>query len=105
MLPDSWYRFVCRASVALYYRRVHVVGRERLPRGDGGPVLYVGLHRNGAVDGMVYKTVLPEATFLVAARLLRSPLGRVFFTGIPVDRAGDAGGRAPAERALGACVE
>jgi len=35
---------------SLYYRRVKLVYPECLPRG-AGPILYLGLHRNGAVDG------------------------------------------------------
>jgi 1-acyl-sn-glycerol-3-phosphate acyltransferase len=105
MLPDSWYRGVCRVATALYYRRVRLVGRgvDR-DAGRDTAVLYVGLHRNGAVDGMVYKTLFPRATFLVAARLLRSAFSRLFFTGIPVARAKDGGDRAGADASLAACV-
>jgi 1-acyl-sn-glycerol-3-phosphate acyltransferase len=88
LLRALWYRTICRAVSGLYYRRIHLVGREHLPSGSG-PILYVGLHRNGAIDGMVYKRLFPRATFLIAARLLSSAFRRLFFTGIPVTREKD----------------
>src|SRR4026207_2167783 len=88
-MPSLWYRALFSAIVGVYYRRIHLVGREHLPL-EPGPVLYVGLHRNGAVDGMIYKRLFPRATFLIAARLLTSWFRRLFFTGIPVTRDKDA---------------
>ena len=86
---DGWYRAILRAAVRLHYRDVRVVGLGNIP---SGPALWVTLHRNGAVDGMVYKTVRPPLTFLVSSQLLRSAFGRLFFTGIPVTRARDLRG-------------
>jgi hypothetical protein len=53
---------------------------------DERPVLYLGLHRNGAVDGFLYKSAFPRAVFLISRQLVRSWFARLFFTGIPVTR-------------------
>src|SRR5215469_2043558 len=87
----SWHRWFATLLSRIYYRRIAVVRLGELPA--AGPILCVGLHRNGAVDGMVYKSVVPSATFLISVQLLRNPLGRLFFTGIPVTRAKDTGDR------------
>lgn len=72
----------------VYYRRVRVLKLVPLALGNR-PVLFVGLHRNGAVDGMLYKRVFPRSVFVVARQLLRSRFSRLFFTGIPVAREQD----------------
>lgn len=59
---------------------------ERLPDAHAGAVLYVGLHRNGAVDGFVYHSVLPRAHFMISTQLEEGLLGRLFFGGIAVVR-------------------
>ena len=90
-----------------YFRRVRILYPERLPQ--HGPVLYVGLHRNGAVDGFLYHRVVPRAVFMISRQLRRSILGRLFFTGIEVvrdkDRAQDsAADRARNQAALEVCM-
>src|SRR3954466_9984004 len=85
-MPAAWYRLLYRVVVHVYYRRVCSVGLRRAP---DEPTLYVGLHRNGAVDGMVYKALVPRATFMISEQLTRSTFGRLFFTGIPVAREKD----------------
>lgn len=87
MLKNYWYRLLSQLLVFLYYHRVRVLNAHLLP--DSGPVLYVALHRNGAVDGYVYKSLLPRANFLISAQLRRSWLGRIFFDGIEVARSKD----------------
>ena len=82
-----WYRLFHRVLVHFYFNRLSVLHRERIP--DAGPVLYLGLHRNGAVDGFVYHTVLPGSVHLVSTQLLGNFLARLFFTGIPVSRSKD----------------
>ncbi|NTV96385.1 MAG: hypothetical protein HGA75_13380 [Thiobacillus sp.] len=72
----------------LYYHRIRVLHPERLPA--AGPVLYLGLHRNGAVDGFVYGSHLPSAVFMISAQLRRNAVGRLFFRGIEVARGKDA---------------
>jgi len=101
-MPALWYRALLGTATRVYYRRVAIVG-DRPPRRDG-PVLWVGLHRNGAVDGMLYLRAAPRATFLVAGRLLRLPLARLFFTGIPVERAKDRTDRRGNREALDRCL-
>ena len=100
--PSAWHGFLSRFICRLYFHRITVINPEKLPR--QGPVLFVGLHRNGAVDGFVYHKVLPQAVFLVSTQLRRSLLGRVFFSGIEVSRAKDGPGAdnaAALERCLG----
>jgi 1-acyl-sn-glycerol-3-phosphate acyltransferase len=100
---DSWYRWFPELLTRTYYRRVSVVRSGAIPA--TGPVFCVGLHRNGAVDGMVYKTAVPKATFLVSVQLLRNPIARIFFTGIPVTRSKDVGDRSENAASLARCVE
>lgn len=93
-----------RLCERVYFREVRVVHEERLP--EAGPVLYVALHRNGAVDGFLYHSLLPRATFLIASRLTRSTLGRLFFGGcIEVARAKDGRNGPTGEEAISRCVE
>lgn len=87
-MPELWYRILLRVTTRIYYRRVRVVHLAPVAIGDG-PVLFVGLHRNGAVDGMLYKSVFPRAVFVIARQLLRSWFARLYFTGIPVTREHD----------------
>ncbi|MDD4911022.1 MAG: 1-acyl-sn-glycerol-3-phosphate acyltransferase [Sideroxydans sp.] len=82
-----WYRLLSYLLTALYYHRVRVINPQLLP-GDGA-VLFVALHRNGAVDGYVYKSVIPRANFLISVQLRRSLLGRIFFSGVEVARSKD----------------
>jgi 1-acyl-sn-glycerol-3-phosphate acyltransferase len=90
-MPDSWYTFLSTVCVRAYFTRIQLIGRERLPK--AGPILYVGLHRNGAVDGFVYKSIFRRAVFLIAAQLQKNLFSRMFFTGIPVVRDKDTGDR------------
>lgn len=87
-MPELWYRALTRLVTMVYYRRVHAVHLAPMAL-DDRPVLFVGLHRNGAVDGMLYKRVFPRAVFLIAHQLVRGRCARLFFTGIPVARAQD----------------
>ena len=90
-MPDVWYTFLSTLCARAYFARIRVVGAEHLP--PGGPILYAGLHRNGAVDGFVYKSIFTRAIFLIAAQLQENFLSRMFFTGIPVIRDKDSGDR------------
>ena len=85
--PPLWYRLFHRVIGNFYFNRLSLLHPERVP--DSGPVLYLGLHRNGAVDGFVYNTVLPGCVYLVSTQLLQGLLARLFFTGIPVSRSKD----------------
>lgn len=88
-MPQLWYRVLLHAITLVYYRRVRVVRLSPTSIG-ADPTLLVGLHRNGAVDGMLYKRIFPRSVFVVARQLLRSRFARLFFTGIPVARSQDA---------------
>jgi 1-acyl-sn-glycerol-3-phosphate acyltransferase len=86
-LTDFWYRSLARFLVFLYYHRVTVINSRVLP--SNGPVLFVALHRNGAVDGYIYKSVIPRASFLISSQLRRNFFGRIFFSGLEVTRSKD----------------
>ncbi|MDD5056743.1 MAG: 1-acyl-sn-glycerol-3-phosphate acyltransferase [Sideroxydans sp.] len=86
-MKSLWYRLLSRMLTSLYYHRVRIITPQWLP--TDGPVLFVALHRNGAVDGYVYKSVIPRANFLISVQLRRSLLGRIFFSGVEVARSKD----------------
>jgi 1-acyl-sn-glycerol-3-phosphate acyltransferase len=89
-MPDRWYRFLSKLCAHVYFSRVEALpSTPRLP----GPTLLVALHRNGAVDGWIYKSIFPRATFLIAAQLRKNLLARLFFAGITVVRDKDDGDR------------
>lgn len=102
-MPESWYHWFHRFCNWVYFSRVSILHPERLPR--NGPVLYLGLHRNGAVDGFVYHSILPRARFMISTQLRRNLLGRLFFDGIEVVRRKDDGDPGVNEAALKRCVE
>lgn len=92
-----------RAINWVYFERITVVHPERVPA--AGPVLYVGLHRNGAVDGFVYDQVLRQPVFLISTQLRKNWFSRCFFQGIAVTRTRDDGDRAQNAAALGQCLD
>ena len=93
-MRDLYLSLLSRLLVHCYYHRARLLNPENRPA--AGPILYVGLHRNGAVDGCVYKSLLPESVFMISVQLRRSVIGRMFFDGIEVvrdkDRGHDRGG-------------
>jgi len=104
-MRDLYLRLLSRLLVHCYYHRARLLNPENRPA--TGPILYVGLHRNGAVDGCVYKSLLPEAVFMISVQLRRSPIGRMFFDGIEVVRDKDRGHDKGAENnvAIERCIE
>lgn len=104
-MRDLYLRLLSRLLVHCYYHRARLLNPENRPA--AGPVLYVGLHRNGAVDGCVYKSLLPESVFMISVQLRRSVIGRMFFDGIEVvrdkDRGHDKGGENSV--AIERCIE
>jgi len=102
-LSGAWYRCCHWLCARIYFERVTVLNRERLV--DDGPVLYVGLHRNGAVDGFVYHQAVPRGVFLISTQLLRGFFARLFFCGIAVARKKDEEDARPNEAALRQCVD
>ena len=103
-MPELWYNCFLRFITRVYFARLTLVHPERLPKA-GQPVLFLGLHRNGAVDGFVYYRLLGEPIFLISTQLTRSWFARLFFHGIPVTRAKDEGERQEKDVALARCVE
>ncbi len=91
---------------ALLFHRITIVNRHLLP--SQGPVLYLGLHRNGAIDLFLYRPVAPEALPLVSKQLTRKWPGRVLFHGIEVVRKKDVArygmSTAQNQSAIDACV-
>ena len=81
-MRDSWHRLLHGFCNRVYFDRVTVLHPERLPA--VGPVLYLGLHRNGAVDGFLYHDLVPRTVFMISTQLRRNPLGKLFFSGIAV---------------------
>jgi 1-acyl-sn-glycerol-3-phosphate acyltransferase len=74
----------------LFTGRIRVTGGERVP--PAGPVLFVGRHRAGLMDGWLYAHALPRPTvFVIAARLRRTLLLRPLVAGIAVMRRKDGG--------------
>lgn len=100
---DRYLRLLSRLVTQLLYHRVRLVDAHPLPA--DGPTLYLGLHRNGAVDGYVYKSLLPRATFMISVQLRRSPIGRLFFGGIEVVRDKDGSGGSSNRESLDRCVD
>ncbi len=104
-MRDLYLRLLSRLLVHCYFHRARLLNPEHRPA--TGPVLYVGLHRNGAVDGCVYKSLLPEAVFMISVQLRRSVVGRMIFSGIEVVRDKDRGHDKGAENsiAIERCIE
>jgi 1-acyl-sn-glycerol-3-phosphate acyltransferase len=98
-----WYRCCHWLCVRIYFERATVLHPERLS--EGGPALYVGLHRNGAVDGFVYHQVVRRGVFLVSTQLLRGFFARLFFCGIAVARKQDAEDHSRNDAALRQCTQ
>lgn len=104
-VPNVLQRLGFRLAGLLCFNRIVVRRADVAPA--QGPVLYLGLHRNGALDGIPYHRAAPRAAFMVSAQLQRSALARVAFPGIAVARGKDRRRdiRADNGDALARCVE
>ena len=102
-MKQLWYACCHWLCARVYFERITVLHAERLP--DGGPILYLGLHRNGAVDGFVYRRVVPRGVFLISTQLRRSFFARLFFCGIAVARNKDEEDRSQNDAALHQCTQ
>jgi 1-acyl-sn-glycerol-3-phosphate acyltransferase len=98
-----WHQCLYRFITAVYFERITLIHPERLP--GTGPVLYLGLHRNGAVDGFVYDRVLRNPVFMISTQLRHNWFARLFFEGIAVTRTKDQGDRALNDAALRQCLD
>lgn len=101
--PAFWRGGFYRFITGVYFERITLLNPERIP--ESGPVLYLGLHRNGAVDGFVYNQVLGNPVFMISTQLRKNWLARLFFDGIAVTRTKDEGDRAQNDVALRQCLE
>lgn len=81
-----WRRLLIALIRGFYFRRARALNFA--PQGDR-PRLLLCSHRNGAIDGYVVLSACPRAQFTLSAQLLRNPLLRLMFSGIPVVRAKD----------------
>jgi 1-acyl-sn-glycerol-3-phosphate acyltransferase len=99
----AWRQWLYRFINTIYFERITLIHPERLPH--TGPVLYLGLHRNGAVDGFVYDQVLHNPVFMISTQLRKNWFARLFFEGIAVTRTKDEGDRAINETALRQCLD
>ena len=102
-LRNAWYFWLHRLIDALYFERITVIHSERLP--CSAPVLYLGLHRNGAVDGFVYLRVFRRPLFMISTQLRKRWFARLFFYGIAVTRAKDEGDHSVNAAAMRECLE
>jgi 1-acyl-sn-glycerol-3-phosphate acyltransferase len=103
VVSSVWHRFFHRFICGLYFQRITLIHPERLPK--TGPTLYLGLHRNGAVDGFVYDQVLGHPVFMISTQLRKNWFARLFFTGITVNRTKDEGDRDVNDAALRRCLD
>lgn len=101
--PVFWRKWFYGCITGVYFERITLLNAERLPA--SGPVLYVGLHRNGAVDGFVYNQALRNPVFMISTQLRKNWFARLFFDGIPVTRTKDEGDHAQNDAALERCLE
>jgi 1-acyl-sn-glycerol-3-phosphate acyltransferase len=102
-MTSLWYRFCHWLCAKIYYERITVLNPERLIK--EGPVLYVGLHRNGAVDGFIYHQAVQRGVFLISTQLRRHFFSRLFFCGISVARNKDDEDSGGNDAAIKECVD
>ncbi|MGH7276642.1 MAG: 1-acyl-sn-glycerol-3-phosphate acyltransferase, partial [Candidatus Rokuibacteriota bacterium] len=86
-------RSLIRILLALFYRRVDVVGRDRIP--PTGPLIVAANHHNAVVDAMLIVATFPRPVRVLAkAPLFTNPVIGPFLRlmgGVPVHRRVEAG--------------
>ena len=86
-------RALIMGLVRLFYPRIEVTGRERLP--TGGPVMFVLNHPNGLLDPLTVMVALRRpASFLAKSTFFVNPVGKFLmdaFAALPVYRQRDEG--------------
>ena len=99
-IREWWQWSYAQICTFLYFDRVTLVGEASVPE---GPVLFLGIHRNGILDALVYSNVLGRMTFVLAKRLHKTLPGRILFGGIGVVRDKDDATRDGNRKALKLC--
>jgi 1-acyl-sn-glycerol-3-phosphate acyltransferase len=86
-------RFAVQILLRLFYARIEVVGRERIP--STGPLIVAANHHNAAVDAMLIIATFPRPIRVLAkAPLFANPIVGPFLRlmgGVPVHRRAEAG--------------
>ena len=100
---SKWQAFFYGFIRRLYYSRITFTGKDHVP--NKGPRLVLCLHRNGAVDGFIYRGAVSRLKYLVRAKLSRGIIGKVFFSGVEVNRRSDGGNRKDHEEMVETCVQ
>jgi 1-acyl-sn-glycerol-3-phosphate acyltransferase len=99
---SSWRKGLYAFIDWVYFENITLIHPERFPK--SGPVLYLGLHRNGAVDGFVYHRVLNGPVFMISTQLRKNWVARFFFDGIAITRTKDEGDKNQNAEALRKCL-
>lgn len=94
-LREWWQWSYAQVCTFLYFHKVSLKGAQEIPE---GPVLFLGTHRNGILDALIYSNVLGRMTFVLAKRLHKSIFGRLFFGGIGVVRDKDVSSNNPGRK-------
>lgn len=85
-LRSFWFSILYRSMARFAFHRIAASGA---PLPTQGAVLYVCLHRNGAMDGIVYRRIVSRARATLSSQLRRSVLMRMIFDGIELVREQD----------------
>lgn len=96
VIREYWQWAYAQVCTFLYFHKVSQDGNRPIPE---GPVLFLGTHRNGVLDALIYSNVLGPVTFVLAKRLQSSLIGRLLFGGISVVRDKDVSDENPANKA------
>jgi len=105
LLKSLWFSILYPSICGFAFHRIRASGA---PLPAQGPVLYVCLHRNGALDGMVYREVVPRVKATLSSQLRRSTWMRMIFDGIELVREQDRerdGLRVNNEDSFAKCVD
>ncbi len=84
-MKETIQRFLCSFYAYSYFRHILHVNPHRQNAGQ----LLILSHRNGAIDGYVYRSVFSNIRFLLARQLQRNAVLRFLFPGIAVYRPKD----------------